>query len=144
LRKRTSFPEFSYGISGEMIIAIGPAEGAKGNAFSKMLEQQRVQSRVHNFYLELTAQQTWRWHWMVTDSRTDAQMMAQLCASPQPIATPHASRTTTEQPPISGSRRVHNFFAEDMPLNNVEHRKPVGTALPGLTSMGKLCNCLAP
>ena len=62
-----------------------------------------MQSRVHNFYLELTPQQTWKWHWFVTEAASDARLMAKLVVTPQPDPTPAQSTSRQGEITCSGT-----------------------------------------
>ena len=79
--KSQPLPITSHGDSASVCLVF--AGDAQGNAFTRLMQQQRNQSKIHNFYLLMRPDRTYTWHWWITDPSSDAKMAATLLPKPQ-------------------------------------------------------------
>ena len=96
----------SQGPQSHTILAVGreaPHDASQppaNDAFQKLMQNSREQSRVHNFYLEQKPAGTWHWHWWITQGghqqvRAPGQVSAaapalsQVCNTVEQISAAH-------------------------------------------------------
>lgn len=81
------------------------------NAFSRMMEGQREQSRIHNFYLEHRGDGHWAWHWWdAQDPAAKHSLRGYTGEGPQPV---HECRGAAPET-AHGTREPDTLHAQDL------------------------------